>query len=296
MSDSTGSVLVTGAAGGIGAATVAALAGRGYRVFAGVRSADQAAAFDGAARVHPVVLDVTEPDSVRTALGQVAERASGLSALVNNAGVIVQGPLELLSAAELHRQFAVNVFGAVAVAQASLDLLRVGTGGRPGRLVNISAPTAKLAVPYLGPISASKAALEALNDALRVELAPWGVPVTAVRPGASDTGIFGKADAASRRDRARLPADRQGLYASAIAAIEKATANQSYTPAREIAAVVVRAVTDRRPRPYYSAGRGVGLLLALSGLPARLRDRLIKQSFGLNGVTAPAADPAGSRP
>src|SRR5882757_710437 len=154
-------VLLTGAAGGVGVATTRALTEQGYRVFAGVRNVSR---FPGATSdVIPVQLDVTDPESISAAVQTVRARSGdALYAVINNAGVIVQGPMELVPAEELHRQFAVNVYGPALVAQAFLPLLRRGHG----RLVNITASTARVPGLFYGPISASKAALQALSDAL----------------------------------------------------------------------------------------------------------------------------------
>src|SRR4029079_6327499 len=124
----------------------------------------------------------------------------------------------LVPAAELHRQFAVNVYGPAQVTRAFLPMLR--QGGDRG--INVSAPTARLAIPYAGPISASKSALESLSDAARVELAPWGIPVVIVVPGSIDTGIFAKADVAAKETLAAADPDRVALYRGRLDAVAAA--------------------------------------------------------------------------
>src|ERR1700754_2976835 len=156
-------VLITGASGGVGTALTRALAEAGWRVFATARSPVEANRRD----VVPVQLDITDEESVRRAAAFVAEHVGeeGLAGLVNNAGVIVQGPLELVPMHALRRQFEVNVIGQVAVTQAFLPLLR----SAGGTIVNVGAVTGLVTVPMLGPISASKTALESITDALRME-------------------------------------------------------------------------------------------------------------------------------
>ena len=112
--------------------------------------------------------------------------SAGLSGLVNNAGFALAGPLELLPIADLRRQLEVNVIGQVAVSQAFLPLLRQGRG----RIVNMSSIAGRAATPFLGPYCASKFALEAVSDALRSEVRPWGITVSLVEPGAVQSEIW----------------------------------------------------------------------------------------------------------
>src|SRR5438128_1890005 len=152
-------VLVTGGSGGVGSALASRLAADGWLVFATARDPQSIERRDG---VVPLALDVTDERSVADAAATVREHTAGLDGLVNNAGVIVQGPLELVPAAELRRQFEINVLGQMAITQAVLPLLREARG----RIVNVGAPSGRVAIPLLGPIGASKAAMHLLNDAL----------------------------------------------------------------------------------------------------------------------------------
>lgn len=276
------SVFLTGATGGIGVPTVRLLTERGYRVFAGVRDLSKAKIFDRLDAVVPVVADVTDEQSVLEAAETVRRELGGhpLDAVVNNAGVIVEGPLELVEGAELERQFRVNVFGPAAVIRAFLPLLRASSG----RVVNVTAPTARRAVPYNGPISASKAALESLSVALRGELAPLGVKVVIVSPTATDTPIFARAAQAAEVSRER--ADRQVLqvYAPMIEAVHQAGGRLSLADPETVAKVLFRAITDRRPRTRYPAGRGAELLPRIGRLPDRISDALVARAFGLANV------------
>ncbi|HEY3685184.1 MAG TPA: SDR family NAD(P)-dependent oxidoreductase [Streptosporangiaceae bacterium] len=271
------SVFITGAAAGIGAATAERLAEAGYRVFAGVHA--DTGPLAGIRGVETVVIDVTDPSSVDSAAKVVEESLGGrgLRAVINNAGVIVQGPLELVPAGELRRQFEVNTFGPAHVIQAFLPLLREGTG----RIINVSAPTARVPAPFMAPIGASKAALASFSDSLRVELGAWGIPVVVIEPGGTDTAIFQKADTAARAAlRAADPA-RVGLYDDQLAAFAKAAAKQRLGPVDAVAKTIVAAVAARRPRRRYMAGSGVAIFGVLAHLPAGLRERLVKTAFGL---------------
>ncbi|WP_433176883.1 SDR family NAD(P)-dependent oxidoreductase [Actinoallomurus sp. CA-150999] len=279
-------VFITGATGGIGTATTRALAERGYRVYAGVRGdAPHLAEIRGVEQIH---IDVTEPKSVAEATAEVTrlQGGRGLHAVVNNAGIIIQGPLELVPAEDLRRQFAVNVFGPAEVIRAFAPLLREGRG----RLINISAPTARLAMPFAAPISASKAALDALSDALRIELGAQGVAVVTVVPGAVETPIFAKAEAAAMEALADADPARLALYRSRIEAMGAAMAKMRQSKPETVADTIVKAVGATRPKARYLANSDVRPALLVSRLPVRLRDRVVVGLLGLR--KAEAAGPA----
>ncbi|MQY31546.1 SDR family NAD(P)-dependent oxidoreductase [Nocardia aurantia] len=272
-----GNVFITGASAGIGAATADLLVRRGYTVYAGVHTT----AATPRPGLRPIPIDVADPESVSAAAELVAAEVgdAGLRAIVNNAGIIVQGPLELVAPAELQRQFAVNTLGPAYVCRSFLPLVRTGHG----RIVNISAPTARVPVPFLGPIGASKAALVSLSDALRSELAAWHIPVVLVEPGGTRTEIFTKAEQVAARTMDRTP-----LYQAQLAAVAKAAARQSLGPIDPVAAAVARAVAARNPKRRYAAGAGVRLFGIIAALPDPLRDRVVATAFGLTGAARKA--------
>ena len=282
----TPAVLLTGANGGIGTRAALRLAERGYLVYAGTRTGTRHAAFDGAERIRQIRLDVTDADSVAAALDQIgSERGeSGLQAAINNAGVIVQGPLELVPDEELHRQFDVNVFGPIRVVKAALPLLRSGRG----RVVNVGAPTAYVAVPFNAPISSSKAALHSMTMALRTELAAWDIPVTVVVPGLVDTPIFKKA--AEAQEAADVDPRRRALYREQLAAVAAYAAKQRPAPPDQAVAALVEAVTARRVKPRYLAGSEARVIsTVLARLPGRMREGMLARALGVSGVKAPEA-------
>ena len=272
-----GSVFITGAATGIGAATTKRLAEAGYRVFAGVHR--EAGSLAGIHGVQRVPIDVTDPAAVENAAKVVAEATGGdgLRAVINNAGVIVQGPLELVPPEELRRQLEVNTLGPAHVTQAFLPLLRTGKG----RIINISAPTARVPVPFMAPIGGSKAALASFSDSLRMELAAWGIPVVVIEPGGTDTAIFAKAETAMRATLGAADPALAGLYSNQLAAVAKAAAKQKLGPADAVAKTIVAAVEARKPRRRYAAGSGAAIFGVMAHLPAGLRERLIKTVSGL---------------
>ena len=279
--DARGNVFITGAAAGIGAAVTRRLAGDGYTVYAGVHS--DAGSLDRIAGVHPVPIDVTDPASVVAAAEQVADRVfgqaggSGLRALINNAGIILQGPVELMAPADLERQFAVNTFGPAYAVKAFLPLLRAGGG----RVINISAPTARVALPYLAALSGSKAALSAMSDALRLELAGWNIPVIVVEPGATDTRIFAKAEAAATISLKSVDPVQVALYERPLAAIAAATARQRTASVDPVARTIATAVRVANPKRHYVSGIEARMAGVLAGFPAALKERLITRLLGL---------------
>jgi NAD(P)-dependent dehydrogenase (short-subunit alcohol dehydrogenase family) len=279
-----GGVVVTGASTGIGAACALHLDRLGFQVFAAVRKpADgEALRARSSARLAPLLMDVTAPDSIARAASEV-ERAvdpAGLRGLVNNAGIVVAGPLELLPLEALRRQLEVNVVGQVAVTQAFLPLLRRGRG----RIVNMGSISGRMATPFMGAYSASKFALEALTDALRVELAPWGIQVIIVEPGAIRTPLWQRGGAAAEELERRMPAERRALYEAAAAAVRKAAARaeRRAMPPEAVARAVAQALTARKPRTRYLVGRDARTQARLARwLPDRLRDRLIAKFLRL---------------
>jgi NAD(P)-dependent dehydrogenase (short-subunit alcohol dehydrogenase family) len=273
-------VVVTGASSGIGADLAALLAHEGYLVFAGVRSdADAARVATLHEHVKPVRLDVTDKASIDEAAHTVAAGGHALRALVGNAGIAVAGPLEFLPVDELRRQFEINVFGALAVAQAFLPQLRATRG----RLVFVGSISGRLSVPFIAPYSASKFALRAISDALRVELRPAGIRVSLIEPSAVKTPIWQKGRDSRDDMLARLPAQAMQYYEKQIEAVFEQTVREERgaMPVRDVSRAVLHAIAARKPRNRYLLGSGarVGRIVAL--LPAALRDRALRAAMRL---------------
>lgn len=281
-----GSVLISGASGGIGQAAASELSALGFHVFAGVRNPGDGERLRRAisSDITPLELDITDATSIGRAVEMVSQSAKhpALAGLVNNAGIIVEGPIELVPIDEVRRQFEVNVIGHVAVTQAFLPLLRNG----PGRVINIGAPTGLVAIPYLGVLSASKAALESVTDALRSELRPWNIRVSIVEPGAMQTQIFKKSSEAAIRFRRQFPPQLVQLYADSLAAMAKASASQRMESPQIVAQAIAHALTARNPRTRYLVGRGTGMFGFLRFLPDRTRDGLLLRAMGLANAQA----------
>jgi NAD(P)-dependent dehydrogenase (short-subunit alcohol dehydrogenase family) len=258
--------LVTGASSGIGAACAVRLVNAGWRVLAGVRRVGDAP--DG---TEEVLLDVTEPEQIREA----GERLDDLDGLVNNAGIALAGPLEFVPPEELRHQLEVNLVGQVAVTQALLPALRRARG----RIVFMGSIAGRSALPFLAPYAASKHALEAVADSLRLELRPFGIHVSIVEPGTIKTRIW--STSATRADELIAAADgRLGeLYGERIAAFRQIALRRGAAgaPAEAVANVVVDALTAERPHSRYLVGRDAKLRAGFERLPDRVRDRIYER-------------------
>jgi NAD(P)-dependent dehydrogenase (short-subunit alcohol dehydrogenase family) len=262
--------LVTGASTGIGRACATHLAGLGFHVLAGVR--DPADAPEG---LEPLRLDVTSESDIAAAAERVGAE---LHVLVNNAGIAISGPVEVVPVEEWRRQIEVNLLGQVAVTRALLPaILRAR-----GRVVNMSSIGGRVASPLFGPYSASKFALEAVSDALRREVAAHGVRVVSIEPGGIATPIWAKGLEDGRRVTAGMPEETARRYATLIPAVtrEAERLGREGLPPEAVAEVVGRAVTARRPRARYVIGRDAKVQAAAARLlPDRVLDSFIARAL-----------------
>jgi NAD(P)-dependent dehydrogenase (short-subunit alcohol dehydrogenase family) len=264
-------VLVTGSSSGIGRSTAELSAARGHRVFASARRVEDLAEISRPGVVDTLALDVTEPASIAGAVAEVLRRAGRLDALVNNAGYGQYGSVEDVPLADWRRQFEANVFGAVAVIQAALPALRAAGGGT---IVNVSSVAGKIAIPFAAPYCSSKHALEAISDALRVEVAPFGVRVVIVEPGPIATN-FGDRARAEVKPLMEKPGAYKDFYVEAEKAMETDFAS-GQLPASAVARVIVKAIEARRPKTRYTV-----TAMAKLAIPVRrfLTDRALDRSM-----------------
>ena len=276
------SILITGATSGIGRDAALRLVRAGHLVLAGGRRADVLAelARAGGGRLEPVVLDVTDPASVEAARELVERRTGGrgLDVLVNNAGFALPGPLEALAERDLRELFDTNVFGLLAVTRAFLPAMRERGNGR---VVNVGSLMGRVTAPLLGAYTASKHAVVAINDALRMELAPFGITVVLVEPGAVRTGFAARALAALDPYR-----DPGSPYSTALAGTDAARARVyrfSPGPAAAARAVVRAATTDHPPAHYVAPARYRLLPAVLAVLPTAAADAAKRRIMGLPG-------------
>jgi len=275
--------LVTGASSGIGRATALRLAAAGQHVYAGVRhqaDGDQLVRAAAGGEVTPVRLDVTQASQIAGAAAVIGGHAgAGLDGLVNNAGYGLACPAELVPLDAFRRQLEVNVTGPLAVTQAMLPLLRRAAG----RIVVISTIGVRFNPPFAGPLDAAKAALTALADSLRQEVAPWGVRVVLVEPASINSGAAGKVSRDAAGAMAAASPEGRALYQDTFAAmLEVMNHREGHgSPPEVAAATIVRALTASRPRTVYLTGKDSRRLAVLSMLPAPVLDAAKRRVFGL---------------
>jgi NAD(P)-dependent dehydrogenase (short-subunit alcohol dehydrogenase family) len=266
--------IITGASTGIGAATARELARRGFHVLAGVRRDRDADAIRGPG-IEPLIIDITNPDHIRALATRVHGDPQGraVRALVNNAAIQANVPVEIFALDEWRRMFEVNLFGHIAVTQTLLPALIRSKG----RVVNISSVGGKIAMATYGPYAGTKFALEAVSDSLRREIAPLGVQVVVIEPGAVRTEMLGRAIATAHELVSAMTPEQSHRYGGLVQAVnaQAVSSTKSGLSAEAAAKVIVKAVTARKPRTRYTIGRDTALLTRLARiLPDRILDLL----------------------
>ena len=278
--------VVTGASTGIGLGTVRVLTQRGWHVFGSVRKpadAERLTSEFGSAAFTPLLFDVTDQAAVRAGADRVAEALAGgtLAGLVNNAGVVVPGPLALIEPDEMRRQFEINFIGQLHVTQAFLPLLGSDRSrqGRPGRVINMSSVGGKVGFPYIGPYIASKHALEGFSESLRRELLLYGIDVIIVGPGSVATPIWDKAEEFDT-----TPYDDSD-YRDSYRKFQKLFVEQGKREGlapEAVGAVVARALTAKRPKTRYAVvPNPIQNWFLPRWLPVRMVDRTVGKLIGL---------------
>jgi NAD(P)-dependent dehydrogenase (short-subunit alcohol dehydrogenase family) len=272
--------LVTGASSGIGRATVRRLDSAGWKVFAGVRKEEDAAALraEGSERLEPLMLDVLDADAIASAAERIGAEPGGLDGLVDNAGTAVAGPLEALPIEDFRRQLELNLTAQLAVAQGMLPAIRTARG----RIVLISSMGGRVALPMTGAYHASKFGLEGLGDALRQELAPWGIKVVLVEPGSIDTPIWSTGEKDADRIFEGASPRMRDLYGGMVERyrqVVKDTAERGVPP-EKVAARIEHALEVRRPRARYLVGMDAQVMARLKPLlPTPAFDALVARAM-----------------
>lgn len=271
------SVVITGASTGIGYAAAARLTAAGYTVFGSVRNEADANRLQrqlGAGFI-PLIFDVTDDAGVKQAAALVRDRLQGqtLTALVNNAGIAVSGPVQCVPLERFRDQMEVNVLGLIRCTQEFLPLLggTLPLSGTPGRVINISSVSGFLTTPFMGPYCMSKYAVESLSDALRRELVLYGIKVVVIQPGPIRTEIWQKA----LEDKTEFPGTIYDPYTrNREEIVTKRSAGA--LPVGRVAQLIQKAIEHSRPRPRYLIAPSRGLIILVRMLPARLADRLFR--------------------
>lgn len=281
--------LVTGGTDGLGRAGAILLAEHGYRVFAGGRNAEKLAALGQLARdrklpLEAIDLDVCNDASVERAIAEIERRAGPIDILVNNAGIAIAAVMEEISLADLRKQFETNFFAVMRVTRRVLPEMR---RRRRGRIINLSSISGKIAVPLMGPYSASKHALEAISDAMRLELYPFGVHVVLIEPGYIPTNMNRTAaELSSEYAKGAATSPYVGVYQRFLGSWEKTRKASRYSP-EDCARVVLCAIKETPPRARYVVTREAKMGIFFRRLlPDAAFDRQIRKKLRLDEVRA----------
>ncbi|ABW65979.1 SDR family oxidoreductase [Desulfosudis oleivorans] len=280
------SILVTGASTGIGWATSLELAEKGWRVFAAVRKEADAKKLRDASsgKITTVIMDIVDYESVKHGAQEIEKAlgGAGLDALFNNAGISVQGPLEIIPIELFEQQIRVNVFGHVFVTQTFLPLLRKAKG----RIVFTSSESGRMTLPLMAPYSASKFALEAVASALRIELRPWKIRVSCVELQTIKTPMWEKIDISTEKMIASLPQKARDLYRNELKTLSvfpKWQAEMGISMKKAVR-VIIRALSARSPKARYLVGYEARLLVYSHAItPTWMMDWFASKSMVLLG-------------
>ncbi|MCC5608939.1 SDR family oxidoreductase [Nostoc sp. CHAB 5834] len=287
MSKKQGAVVITGASTGVGRATALLLDKQGYQVFAGVRTGKDAdlLRLNSSGNLTPITLDITKLEQIKAATEIVSSAVGekGLLGLVNNAGILVDGPLEYLDLDELRWQFEVNVIGQVAVTQSFLPMIRQAKG----RIINIGSVSGKISSPFFSALCASKFALEALTDSLRMELHPWGIEVILIEPGSIASAASDKVEASLQKKLANMSPTARVMYGDIykFSLEQLIKSNRMGMLPQEVADVIQKALEMRKPKTRYFLSKEkviLNLFLMLAKiLPDRVCDAIQLQELEL---------------
>jgi NAD(P)-dependent dehydrogenase (short-subunit alcohol dehydrogenase family) len=269
-------IVVTGASTGMGAATARELARKGFHVLAGVRRQADADALR-AVGIEPCILDITVESDVAAIADRVASDPlrRPLRALINNAGIAINAPVETLPIDQWRKQFEVNLFGQIAMIQALLPALLISAG----TVVNISSVGGKVVLPTYGAYAGSKFALEAVSDALRREVSDVGIKVVVVEPGAVKTEMAERGIATAEALMADMTAAQLARYDNLAAAVtaQARSFGEDGVSAEHAAKIIAKAATASRPRTRYTIGRDAAILLRVSRVVSdRVLDRIVR--------------------
>ena len=279
-------VLVTGASSGIGRACALRLDRAGWQVFATVRKDSDANRLqsEASARLQTVLLDVTNAIQVEETAHVVAKAvgANGLHGLINNAGIAGGGLLEFLDPADFRQVLETNTVAPLTVTQSLIPLLRKAQG----RILMISSEAGFSSTPLMSSYSASKFALEALTDGMRLELKPWGIDVVSVQPGAIETDIWQKARYYAERTLRKYPPAAFEMYGPLLEMMTESLERPRGVDPDKVAQTVQMILSVPRPKARYLVGRDAVFRRWLERLPTALRDKIIQSKMPNYGTAA----------
>lgn len=283
-----GAVLITGTSTGVGRAAAILLEKQGYQVFATVRQQKDAESLRQeykSGSLTPILMDVTKAEEIKFAADIVSKSVGdrGLVGLVNNAGLLVDGPVEYISIDDLRWQFEVNVFGQIAVTQAFLPLIRKAKG----RIVNIGSVGSQISAPFISALCASKFALGAFTDSLRMELEPWGIEVILVEPGSIASAAPDKVEESFEKNFANMSPEAKVMYGDTYKFFVEGLikSNRTGMPPEQVAGVILEALEASKPKTRYFLSKDqISLVLNLmlkKLIPDRSFDAMILKGLKL---------------
>ena len=271
-------VLITGASTGIGLATAIHLDNLGYKVYAGVRKDEDKENLLANAKnsLTPVMLDVCDQASIEKTFRMISEKPKGGSFhLINNAGLSVNGPLELMDYSDIKKVIDVNLTGLLIVTKSFLPLIR----NSQGRIINISSGHGLLAIPDKSVYAASKFGVQALSNSLRVELKPFGVKVCSIIVGKVNTSVLGKILDDRRRMINNANPEVFALYKTLIEYFDKEVKDIPGIEAIEVAKKIGDVLIDINPKSQYLIGPGARKMIVLGKFPAKMRDKILYKAI-----------------
>jgi short-subunit dehydrogenase len=268
------SVLITGASTGIGYSTAVYLDQKGYNVYACVRKeADKKKLEENSSyRLKTLILDVCDLDSIQHAYEHIGGANNGEAFhLVNNAGLSINGPLELLDHSDIKKVIDVNLTGLLTVSNIFLPLIRKSNG----RIINISSGHGLMAIPDKSVYAASKFGVQAASDSLRIELKPFGVEVISIIVGKVNTSVLGKILDGRSSMIEKASKESYEVYKSLIVYFDKEVKNIPGIEAVKVSETIEKALTDKHPKIKYLIGPGAKKMNSLSKFPAKMRDKML---------------------
>lgn len=268
-------ILITGTSSGIGNACVLLLATQGFKVFAGVRSKEDAERLSKTGtNIYPIIIDVTNQETIDNAYNFILKNLNGEKlCLINNAGVAISCPIEFINIEKLQTQFDVNVIGQIRLIQRFLPALRE----TKGKIINISSILGTLSLPYTAPYCASKSALDSLTDGLRLELKKWEVDVVLIKPGIVKTPIWQKSSNQAKKDFEQLSTEASCLYGEEFNTLTSLTAKcgKYGCSANDVAKVILKAILAKKSKPVYFVGSDSNTLNFIRKFPQQILDKII---------------------
>lgn len=273
-------VLITGASSGLGEQTAVRLAQKGIKVFAGVRKEKDKDKLNSLHKnITAVFLDVTDSSSIEQAYKEISEKTKVLSALINNAGIALAGPVEFLPVDMLKKQFDVNVFGAIAVTQKFLPLMDKNNA----KIINLSSMASYGIFPFVSPYCASKRALDMFFNSLLLETKNKNLKIVSIKPGVVSTPIWNKSVDTAEKIFENVTQDCKDKYEKELLFLAdnaRKNTNRGLQP-EKIANLIAKILDAKNPKLSYNIGKDSFFAKYMSMLPLNVSNFLVKTGIKL---------------